>query len=601
MSFRPFRRFGPFGPCPFVTVLLSFRPFVFIVSFSKRDGTPEADLDGKNMLRDYIPKSYICWKEGYTWNLFLHDLMAGATVGIIALPLAMAFAIGSGVPPERGLYTAIVAGFLISLLGGSRVQISGPTGAFVVIIYSVVQRHGYEGLAIATLMAGAMMILMGLARFGVILKFIPYPVTTGFTTGIALIIFSSQIKDFFGLDMPAMPSDFVDKWRAYFCCMHTWNPWAFGLGLGSLVLIFGLRRYYPKIPGVIVAVILATLAATLFDLPIETIEKKFGEIPRTLPKPYFPAFSLDRFRFLFSDAWTIALLGAIESLLSAVVADGMTGHKHRSNCELVAQGFGNIGSIIFGGIPATGAIARTTANIKMGAKTPMAGMIHAVTLVLLMLFFAPLASKVPLCVLAAILFYIAWNMSELDHCWAILKGPISDVLVLLITFLLTILVDLTMAVQVGIILAAILFLKKMTDSTTVEACKLLISEDEDDPEIKDSELLFRDDVPDDVAIFEINGPFFFGISDALNEELRQLPKPPKVFILRMHKVPIIDASGIHALKKFKAKCDAQGILFCLSGVRKEVQELLKRSEVEKTVGKEHIFKTIEEALAFAKA
>ena len=552
-------------------------------------------------LHEFIPKSYLCFREGYSWPKLRDDIFAGITVGIIALPLAMAFAIGSGVPPEKGLFTAIIAGFLISLLGGSRVQIGGPTGAFVVIVYSIVQKHGYDGLAIATLLAGAMMILMGLARFGIFLKFIPYPVTTGFTAGIALVIFSSQINDFFGLSIQAVPADFVEKWILYFKTAHAINWWSFSLAAATLALIFLFRNRYPKLPGTIIAVILATSAAFLFDLPLETIESRFGSIPKTLPNPSFPDFSFEKIQAVFPDAVTIALLGAIESLLSAAVADGLTGHRHRSNCELVAQGFANIGSILFGGIPATGAIARTTTNIKMGAKTPLAGIIHAITLFLLMILFAPIAGKVPLAALASVLVFVAWNMSDLEHFIDILKGQKNDVCLLLITFSLTVLIDLTVAIPVGVILASILFVKRMSDSTTVEVCQLLLQADENEYfDQQDSTIIFRKDVPEGVTIFEIDGPFFFGVSDVLNEELRTMADAPKIFILRMGKVPIIDASGVYALKQFRKKCDQQGIIFLLSGVRDKLVSLLQKTSVRNAVKPEHIFPHLDEALEYSR-
>jgi len=551
--------------------------------------------------QEYIPKSVICLREGYTRQFFFNDLIAGATVGIIALPLAMAFAIGSGVSPERGLFTAIVAGFMISLLGGSRVQIGGPTGAFVVIVYSIVERHGYEGLAIATLMAGCILVLMGIARFGVLLRFVPFPVITGFTTGIALVIFSSQMKDFFGLCFETVPADFVEKWILYAKNMHTCAPWAAAIAFGTLGLIFGLRWLYPKLSGAIAAIFLATFLAWYFDLPVETIEKKFGGIPRTLPIPCMPAVTFEKIQSLFPDALTIALLGAIESLLSARVADGMIGGRHRSNCELVAQGLANIGSVFFGGIPATGAIARTSANIKMGAKTPIAGMLHALTLLLLMLLFAPLAAKIPLAALAAVLVFVAWNMSELDHFADILKGPLSDVLVLLITFFLTVLIDLTVAVQVGVLLAALLFLKHMSDKTTLKACQIVLEDDvKKMGENQDSDLILRKDVPAGVSIFEINGPFFFGVADLLNEEFRQLAALPKILILRMRKVTIIDATGIQALKQFHQKCQKEGILFLLSGVKEELAPILRQSSVEETLGPQHLFPCLDDALAFCR-
>lgn len=544
--------------------------------------------------------SFICWKEGYTPAKIFSDTTAGFTVGLIALPLAMAFAIGSGVTPERGLYTAIIAGFLISLLGGSRVQIGGPTGAFVIIVYDIVQRHGYDGLAIATLLAGAMLIAMGIARFGVFLKFIPYPVTVGFTAGIALVIFSGQIKDFFGLNIAEVPADFVDKWIVYWNHAHSWNPASFGIALGTLAIIFTLRRFFPKIPGVILSVIAATLGTLYFELPIETIQTKFGGIPNTLPTPSLPAFDFDTVQAVFPDAIAIALLCAIESLLSAVVADGMTGHKHRSNCELIAQGIANIGSILFGGIPATGAIARTSANVKLGAKTPLAGMIHAITLLLLMLILAPLAAKVPLAALAAVLVFIAWNMSDIDHFMEIMKGQWSDCLVLLTTFLLTVIVDLTVAVQVGVILAAMLFVKRMADATTVRVCQALLKENADEhPAARDSEIIFKNDIPEHTVVFEITGPFFFAVSDLLNEELRQLQTPPKVFILRMRKVAIIDAAGTHALKQFSQKCQYQNITLLLSGVKPPLETLLKKSGVAKAVGEMNIFSRLDDALVKA--
>jgi sulfate permease, SulP family len=551
--------------------------------------------------QDYIPKSFISLREGYSFSLFLNDLFAGITVGIIALPLAMAFAIGSGVPPERGLFTAIIAGFLISLLGGSRVQIGGPTGAFVVIVYGIVQKYGYDGLAVATLIGGVLIILMGLFRCGVLLRFIPYPVTTGFTTGIAVTIFSAQIKDFFGLQIGSVPAEFMDKWFAYAAHMHTCSFCALFLAIGTLALIFTLRHFYPRFPGTILAVILATLVTYFFGLPIETIETKFGGIPNMLPEPSLPYITWERIQEVFPAAITIALLGGIESLLSAMVADGMTGYRHRSNCELVAQGIANIGSVLFGGIPATGAIARTTANIKMGAKTPVAGMTHAVTLLLLMLFLSPLAAKVPLAGLSAVLIFVAWNMSEIPHFIEILRSEFTDSIVLVLTFLLTVLIDLTVAVQVGVILSAILFLKKMSDSTTVEACKILLSEEEKQaPELYDGDILFREDVPHDVTVFEMKGPFFFGVSDLLNETIRRLPEKPRVFILRMRQVPMIDTTGLQALKNFTLKCKEQNILFLISGAQPKVLSLFKTAKLDELIGKSHLFPHIDAALNFAR-
>lgn len=551
--------------------------------------------------REYIPKSFICWKEGYSLDMFWKDLIAGITVGVISLPLAIAIAIGSGVEPEQGLYTAIVAGFLISLLGGSRVQIGGPTGAFIVIVYSVVQRWGYEGLAIATLMAGIMMILMGLVRFGILLKFVPYSVIVGFTAGIALSILSSQVKDFLGMDIDKVPADFIQKWKAYFTCCHTWNPSAFAIGSLSLWTMFFLRSKYPRIPGVITAVIFTTALVYIFQLPVETIYSKFGPLPSTLPTPSLPHISFQAIQQLFPDAITIALLGGIESLLSAVVADGMIGSKHRSNCELVAQGLANIGSVIFQGIPATGALARTSANIKLGAKTPVAGMVHAITVLLLILLFAPFAQAIPLPTLSAVLVFIAWNMLELDQVHSILQGKFSDALVLVTTFLLTVLIDLTVAVQVGVLLSALLFMKHMADSTMVQTCRHVIKENLDEhPELHDSDVIFRKDVPDKTSIFEITGPFFFGVTEQLNEAFRQMDKDANIFILRMRKVPIIDASGVHALKQFKKKCSQKGIRFLISGLREPLKRMLDRTGVVHIIGPDNFFPNLDSALSHLK-
>lgn len=551
--------------------------------------------------RDYTPKSVICFQEKYTKEIFLQDLFAGVSVGIIALPLALAFAIGSGVSPERGLYTAIVAGFLISLLGGSRVQIGGPTGAYVPIVYSIVQQHGYEGLAIATVIGGILMILMGIARCGVLLKFIPYPVTTGFTTGIAVVILSTQVKDFFGLQLNDVPPEFLEKCKLFCLLSHTWSPWAISISLGTLFLTVVLRRMYPRFPAALFAVIAATLVAYFFHFPVETIQSKFGNIPRTLPLPSFPSFSYEQIQKMFPDAITIALLGAIESLLSAVVADGATGNRHRSNCELVAQGFANIGSIVFGGIPATGAIARTSANIRLGAKTPVAGMTHAITLLLLMLLFAPYAGKIPLAALSGVLILVAWNMSELENFYSILRGQKSDAIVLIITFLLTVLIDLAVAVQAGVILAAILFLKHMSDSTTVQASKIVLSEDAHmHPEIRDGDILFRNDIPKNVEIFEIKGPFFYSVSEQLNETLSKLDQVPHIFILRMRHVPLIDSTGINALGQFALKCKQKGIILLLSGIRGDLEKILESTHLEKLIGRKHIFPHIDATLAYAR-
>lgn len=532
------------------------------------------------MFKEYLPKSFSCLREGYTKKLFFSDLLAGLSVGFIALPLALAFAIGSGVDPEKGLYTAIVAGFLISLLGGSRVQIGGPTGAFVIIIYSIVQRHGYDGLAIATLLAGVMIALLGLARGGILLKFIPYPVITGFTTGIALVIFVSQIKDVLELKIDSVSPEFLQKCKDYCLYAHTWNVWACSLSLGTLGVIFLLRRFYPRFPGVILAVLVASLIAYFFNLPVSTIEDKFGEIPRMLPLPSLPAFSYNKMIDVFPDAISIALLGAIESLLSALVADNMTGQRHSSNGELVAQGLANIGSIFFGGIPATGAIARTAANIKLGAKTPFAGMFHAITLLLIMVCFAPLASKIPLCVLSAVLVYIAWNMSEIPHFIEILKSRGAEAVVLVVTFLLTVLVDLTVAVQIGVILAALLFVRGMSSTSTIH--------------------VKRNSVAEDITVFEMKGPFFYAVSQLLEDALAQTDHSSRFFILNMQQVPLIDVTGVKALKLFSAQCKQKGVVLLISHVGKEVEQTLKKNNFEKFMENDRFFVCLNSALEFAK-
>lgn len=546
--------------------------------------------------QSFVPKTITCLQEGYSNKFFRDDLIAGITVGVIALPLAMAFAIGAGVGPDRGLFTAIIAGFLISLLGGSRFQISGPTGAFVVLIYGVVQRHGYEGLALATLLAGAILIILGITKCGTLIRFIPYPVTIGFTTGIAATIAISQMKDFCGLSIPKPSPDFFERLSQYWQYKETFVLPAFLIGLLSLFILIFCRRISRKIPGAIIAVIITTIVASLFDLPIGTIEKQFGKVPNMLPKPTFPHFSIDTIQAVFPDAIAIALLGAIESLLSAVVADGMTGFRHKSNLELLAQGLGNIGSIIFGGIPATGAIARTTANIQMHAKTPISGMVHAITLLLLMIFFAPLAGKIPLATLAAILIFVAYNMSELDHFKEILRGERNDALILLATFSLTVFIDLTVAVQAGVLLAAFFFLKQMSEKTTVKLCTQLIEKDVEGELQKEEEPLWKRDIPDGVSVFEIEGPFFFGVSDLLNEALKLLNKKPKIFVLRMRSVSLIDSSGIQAIKLFYQKCEKQGILFFITEIRPNIMHSFQESSVQKTLGPKRVFTTLEKAL-----
>ena len=533
----------------------------------------------------FVPKSIVCLREGYTRETVMRDVIAGVVVGIVALPLALAFAIASGVPPERGLYTAIVAGFLISLLGGSRVQIGGPTGAFVVIVYGIVQKFGYGGLAACTVLAGAILIVMGLARMGALIKFIPYPVITGFTSGIAVIIFSSQIKDLLGLKMGAVPAEFMDKWVAYAERFGTISLPALLVSGGTLAVLLIWPRFVRLIPAPFVAMLLATAAVQLFHLPVDTIGSRFGGVPSTLPAPHLPAIPWSNLRELISPAVTIALLAAIESLLSAVVADGMAGTRHKSNIELVAQGVANIASPIFGGIPATGAIARTATNIKTGARTPLAGMTHAVTLLLILVFLGKWAALVPLASLAAILVVVSYHMSEWRSFASLLRAPRSDLVVLLLTFLLTVFVDLTVAVQVGIVAAALLFMRRMAEVT----------------EIADASEEERIALPPGVEMYEVNGPFFFGVATKLRDLAGNIAKSPRVLILRMRAVPAIDATGLHALEQLAARCRRSGTALILAEIRPQpLRALVRARKLEAIGGRANLAKSLDVALMRAR-
>lgn len=549
--------------------------------------------------QEFVPRLVLALHRGYSKKIFASDLIAGVTVGIVALPLAMALAIASGLTPERGLITAIVAGFLISALGGSRVQIGGPTGAFVVIVSGVVARHGYDGLVTATFLAGFMLILLGVARLGTMIKYIPYPVTTGFTSGIAVVIFSTQVKDFFGLRIGTVPSGFLPQWQTYLSSVGNINPAAAAIGFCSLGLLIFFRRLDPRIPGALITVVLASAAVHFFGIGVETIGSRFGSIPSHFPMPHMPQIDFEHLRELVPDALTIALLAGIESLLSAVVADGMTGDRHSSNGELVAQGIANLGSVMFGGIPATGAIARTATNIKSGAQTPVAGMIHALVLLGFMLLLAPLASLVPLASLAAILFLVAWNMSEVDHFRYLLRAPRGDLVVLLATFLLTILVDLTVAVEVGIVLAALLFMKRMSDvADAVTTVDMFQSDDGDTPSIASGPL---PGVPAGVEVFEVNGPFFFGVADRFKDILNRIESPPKAFILRLDRVPVIDATAMHCLREFYHKCQRQHAVVILSEVQPSVHRALVKFGLVDLIGEHRLHKTFEDALADSKS
>ena len=529
------------------------------------------------------PKILTIFREGYSRKQFYSDLAAGTTVGIVALPLAIAFAIASGVKPEQGLFTAIIAGFLISLLGGSRAQISGPTGAFVVIIYGIVRQYGYDGLAVATLIAGILLVLMGLFRMGALLKFIPYPVTVGFTTGIALIIFSSQVGDFLGLHLTSPPAGFLERLIAYGQHLSELNLNAITVGALSLLIIVLWPKVTHRVPGMLVAILVATCAVKLLNLPVDTIGSRFGSVPNRLPAPHLPLVTLALVKQMFSPAVTIAFLAALESLLAAVVADGMLGTRHRSNMELIAQGAGNIGSILFGGIPATGAIARTATNIKSGGRTPVAGMIHAVVLLLILLFLGKYAALIPMPALAAILIVVAYNMSEWKEFKDLLGGTKSDTIVLLATFFLTVLIDLTVAIQVGVLLATFLFMQRMSNATEVTQVTETLR-DEDETQARD---ISRLDVPPHVEVFEIYGSLFFGAIERFKDAMRSVEKRPRVLILRMRHVQTIDASGLHTLEELLDSTRRRGITLIISAARPNVRELMERTGFGETLGPEN--------------
>lgn len=525
--------------------------------------------------------------HGYSWSDFSADAIAGLAVAIVALPLAMAIAIASNLPPERGLFTAIVAGFLISAHGGSRYQIGGPTAAFIVTVATVAMKHGYEGLVLATLMAGGILILMAFFRAGEMIKFIPYPVIVGFTSGIALLIAFSQIRDFFGLSITTVPPDFIDKLTVYVTHLHETNFIAILVALASIGIILLTKRYTPKIPGPIMVVIISGVAVWALNLPVETIESRFGSIPSMLPTPTWPHITFEKLRLLLPDAITIATLAAIESLLSAVVADGMSGTRHKSNAELLGQGIGNIASAVFGGLPATGAIARTATNVKAGARTPVAGMMHALWLFLFMLLLSPLIIKVPLSALAAILMVVAWNMSELKHVREIMQAPRSDRIVLILTFALTVLVDLNFAIQAGIALASILFIDQMMKATQIRS----VESEEDDPDS-----IHHKSIPQGVEVYEIQGPLFFGVAEKLVDTLSLFETPPKIFILRMRYVPLIDAAGLHALEILHERLAQQQTRLILSGVNPQVRRFISQSHIDEKIGIENIVDHIDKAL-----
>jgi SulP family sulfate permease len=527
----------------------------------------------------YEPKLFTVLRRGYGAADFRRDLVAGLTVAIVALPLSMALAIASGTTPDKGLHTAIVAGFLISFFGGSRVQIGGPTAAFVPVVFNVIEKFGYGGLILCTLLAGAMLILAGVLRVGTLMKYIPKPVITGFTAGIAVSIFSSQVKDLLGLSMDRVPAEFFARWSSYAEHISTTTPAAAVLAAAALAIIVIVRRTRPTWPGFLIAVIFGALAVALFGAPVETIGTRFGGIPAALPSFEFPHIPLERTTELFPSSFTIAFLAGVESLLSAVVADGMIGGRHRSNCELVAQGIANAGSALFGGLPATGALARTATNVRAGARSPIAGIAHALFLLLFMLVLAPLMSYVPLAALAAVLVVVAWNMAEIDSFRHLMRGPMGDRVVLLLTFGLTVVFDLTVAIEVGIVLASFLFMHRMSEVVALESNVVLIEEDRVDAD-QPAEPDQRAALPPGVEVFQISGPLFFAVANRLDDVLDLLlPKSPRVFILRMRLVPLIDASGVTALTQMIARCSRHGTKVILSGLRAQPQRILAQMGV----------------------
>src|SRR6185312_7512626 len=547
-------------------------------------------------MEKYFRPKLVDTLKTYTKKQFTNDLFAGIIVGVVALPLAIAFAIASGVSPEKGLITAVVAGFIISALGGSRVQIGGPTGAFIVIVYGIVQTYGVSGLIIATFMAGIMLIIMGFAKLGTIIKFIPHPLIIGFTSGIALIIFSSQVKDFLGLNMGNVPADFVEKWQTYFLHIGSVNWYALLIASVTVLIIILWPKVTQKIPGSLIAILVTTAAVQFLKIPVETIGSRFGIISSSIPGPEIPHIDFATFKNLVAPAFTIAMLCAIESLLSAVVADGMISGNHRSNMELIAQGTANIFSSLFGGIPATGAIARTATNVKNGGRTPVAGIVHAVTLLIILLIAGSLASLIPIANLAGILVIVAYNMSEWKNFKSILKGPKGDVLVLLITFFLTVLIDLTVAIEVGIILAAFLFMRNMIKFSGVSA----YTADIDDEDFGYDLVEDKYEVPKGVEVFEIMGPLFFGAAYKFKDAMKYI-EHPKALIIRMRHVPLIDATGIQALKDVSKDLKKHHTKLILSEVNsKQVLKELKDSRLLFSIGEGNIFETLEQALQKAR-
>ncbi|MGM5470255.1 SulP family inorganic anion transporter [Flavobacteriaceae bacterium LMO-SS05] len=546
------------------------------------------------MGKEFIPKLFSLLKQGISKETITKDILSGLIVGIVALPLAIAFAIASGVSPEKGLLTAIIAGIVISTFGGSRVQIGGPTGAFIVIVYGIVQQYGTDGLTIATFMAGFIIIGFGLARLGNLLKYIPYSLIVGFTSGIALIIFSSQINDFFGLNIKNVPADFIDKWIVYFSNFHNINWYAISIAVATIVMTLYFQKIINKVPGSIVAIVLFTIIVVLFDIPVDTIESNFGSIPSQLGLPNIPKVNFDTIQALIQPAFAIALLGSIESLLSAVVSDSMIGGKHRSNMELVAQGAANIMSSLFGGIPATGAIARTATNVKNGGRTPIAGIVHALVLLGIMLLFAPYAKLIPMSCLAGILIVVAYHMSEWKQFRSILKGNRMDIIILLTTFILTVVFDLVIAIEIGIVLSSFIFMKRMSDAVDIQGFS---SEKGNGEHLFEEELM---DIPKGVILYEINGPLFFGAARHFQETITNTHAQPKVIIIRMRYVPLIDATGYQSIKEIIKTYKARKIKVIISGVGKPLRKDFKKNEIFSYIASDFVVEDIHLAIEKAK-
>ena len=527
----------------------------------------------------FTPKLVTILREGYGWQNFRADALAGLTVAIVALPLSMAIAIGSGLSPEKGIYTAIVAGFLISALGGSRFQIGGPAGAFIVLVAAVVERHGYDGLVLATAMAGLIMLIVGFLRLGTYIKYIPYPVTVGFTAGIAVIIFASQVKELLGLDLDKEPGAFIPKIQAIAATIHTVKPATVALSVLAIAVILAVRRLRPKWPGLLIAVTVTAVLTFALQLDVATIGTRFGEVPRTLPAPSLPAFDLAKIHAVFPDAIAIALLGAIESLLSAVVADGMTGRRHRSNCELVAQGVANIAAVSFGGMCATGTIARTATNVRSGAHGPISGMLHSLYLLLFLLVAGPLAAYIPLASLGAVLALVAWNMAEKQEFWGLLRSSWGDALVLAATFLLTIFEDLTIAIAVGVTLGAFVFLHRMAEAVEVETGLRVVTEDEADTAGADRTPYNPASPQSEVMVYRISGAFFFAAAASVGSVLDRIGGHPKVFILDFSDVPLVDSTAARVLETFVYKLRHSATKVYFTGTRPNISGTLRSAQL----------------------